>query len=312
MAQEKMENTEKTQSTDGANNPKTSKQTIKRFAGSGLFKSQQFRSVLVILVAVLLTVGVTLKAKAETYPGGSDNGLTSRIVSLNNDLTSLGYGSTTDTPDWGALWNRIKTAAKFTPSGNAAVSDVKSGQTFYSSSRGQQTGTYPAPGPCSTQAWHDSFGAPVTQTTNCTANVSWTVRSPAVTGDDSGTGNTDPRTGLTWSKYLANSSGTATFVASGGSTWSWDASAATNIAVGNKTAITLCSSMNGGGVWRTPGQKELMQAYIDGSFFNLSNPSNNFWSATQTSSTNAWLVSLGSGNTSNNTFATLPSVRCVR
>jgi hypothetical protein len=306
MAQEKMENT------GGANNPKTSKRKITRFAGSGLFKSQQFRSALVILVAVLLTVGITLKVKAETYPGGSNNGLTSRILSLSNDLTGLGYGSTTDTPDWGALWNRIKTAAKFTPSGNAAVSDVKSGQTFYGGSRNQLTGTYPAPGPCSTQLWHDSFGAPVTQTTNCTASVGWTVRSPAVTGDDSGTGNTDPRTGLTWSKYLANSAGTATFVASGGSTWSWDASAATNIAVGNKTAITLCSGMNGGGVWRTPGQKELMQAYIDGSFFNLSNPSNLFWSASQSSSTNAWNVGLGSGNTVNNTFATLFSVRCVR
>ncbi len=270
------------------------------------------RALAFIAIAALVGGITAVTVKAETYPGGSDNGQTSRIVSLNTDLTSLGYGSTSDTPDWGAIWNRIKTAAKFTPSGNAAASDVKSGQTFYSSSRAQQTGTYPAPGPCSTQAWHDSFGAPVTQTTNCTASVSWTVKSPAVTGDDSGTGNTDPRTGITWSKYLANSAGTATFVASGGSTWSWDASAATNIAVGNKTAITLCSGMNGGGVWRLPSQKELMQAYIDGSFFNLSNPSNDFWSATQTSSTFAWFVYLNMGVTSNNTFATLYSVRCVR
>jgi hypothetical protein len=70
--------------------------------------------------------------------------------------------------------------------------------------------------------------------------------------------------------------------------------------------------MNGGGVWRTPTQKELMQAYIDGSFFNLSNPSYNFWSATQSSSTNAWYVYLSSGTTTNYTFATLYDVRCVR
>jgi hypothetical protein len=311
MAQDKHDETQTKYDQLGS---KTLEQKTSLFAKTKtkFHKNPRAMALWAILVAVFLAGGVSIIAKAETYPGGTDNGLTSRILSLSNTLTGLGYGSTTNTPDWGALWNRISTAAQFTPSGNAAVSDVKSGQTFTSNSRTQQTGTYPAPGSCSTEAYHDSYGAPVTQTTNCTASVSWTMRSPAVTGDDSGTGNTDPRTGLTWSKYLANSSGTATFVATGGSTWSWDASAATNIAVGNKTAITLCSGMNGGGVWRLPTQKELMQAYIDGSYFNLTNPSNSFWSATQSSSTNAWYVALSSGGTGYNAFATLYSVRCVR
>ena len=117
---------------------------------------------------------------------------------------------------------------------------------------------------------------------------------------------------MTWSLYLANSSGTPTFVSSGGSTWSWDATGASNVAVGNKTAIQVCSGMNGGGVWRLPTQKELMQAYIDGSYFNLTNPSNYFWSATQTSSTNAWYVALYFGYTNGNTNGALASVRCVR
>jgi hypothetical protein len=287
---------------------KNAKAKNTRLAGVKLLKNRRFQTALIVLVAVALTAGISLNVKAESYPGGSDNGLTSRILSLSNTLTGLGYGSTSNSPDWGALWNRVATAAKWTPSGNAAATDVKSGQTFYSSNRTQQTGTYPAPSSCPTQAYQDGYGAPVTQTTNCTASVTWTVPGDGVNGTD----HQDPRTGLIWSQYLANSSGTATFVPSGGSTWSWDASGANNVAVGNKTAIQLCSGMNGGGVWRLPTQKELMQAYIDGSFFNLSAPSNNFWSATQASSTSAWYVNLNNGFTSTNTFATLYSVRCVR
>ena len=64
--------------------------------------------------------------------------------------------------------------------------------------------------------------------------------------------------------------------------------------------------------WRLPTQKELMQAYIDGSYFNLSQPSNNFWSATQNNSTNAWNVNLNNGNTNNNNMGNTNNVRCVR
>ena len=247
-------------------------------------------------------------AYGEQSSGSPESGSTSYIKSLYTSLQTSGYGSDAASPDWGTYWNRVKTAAQWVPSGNVTAAQVKLGQTFYSNSRTQQTGTFPAPAPCPTQAWHDSYGAPVTQTTNCTNNITWTTPSSVVTGDDK----QDPVTGLIWSKYLANSAGTAAFVASGGSTWSWDASHANNIAVGNKTAITLCSSMNGGGVWRLPTQKELMLAYIDGSFFNLTNPSINFWSATQSSSTSAWYVFLNYGGTGNNTFATAYSVRCVR
>lgn len=260
----------------------------------------------VIIMIIAAALGIVRFVQAETYPGGSDNGQTSYVKSLTTSLTGLGYGSTTNTPDWGANWNRVATAATWTPSGDAAVSNVKAGKKFYSNNRTQQTGTYPAPGPCSTQAYHDNYGAPVTQTTNCTSDISWTTPSDGITGTDK----QDPRTGLIWSKYLQNNSGTLAFVDSGGSTFSWDATGAANIAVGNKTAIQLCTAMGNG--WRLPTQKELMQVYIDGSFFNLSNPSNFFWSATQYSGTYAWYVALYNGTTATNTFGTLYAVRCVR
>jgi len=86
-----------------------------------------------------------------------------------------------------------------------------------------------------------------------------------------------------------------------------------NVAVGSKTAKELCANMNGGGVWRLPTQKELMQAYIDGSFFNLTQPSYSFWSATEYSGTSAWYVNLYSGVTTSNSKSTNSyQVRCVR
>ena len=78
------------------------------------------------LVAMLVLVGGIFigRVSAESYPGGTDNGLTSRISELNTTLTGLGYGSTTATPDWGNMWNRVKTSATWTPAGNATANDV--------------------------------------------------------------------------------------------------------------------------------------------------------------------------------------------
>jgi hypothetical protein len=67
-----------------------------------------------------------------------------------------------------------------------------------------------------------------------------------------------------------------------------------------------------GNGWRLPTQKELMQAYIDGSNFNLSQPATYFWSATEYSGTSAWLVNLSFGYTTNNTKVIATQVRCVR
>ena len=154
--------------------------------------------------------------------------------------------------------------------------------------------------------YHDSYGAPVTQTTNCTASIAWTTPSDGVTGTDK----RDPVSGLIWSQALLNSGGTVTFTTGGPSTWSWDATAANNVAVGTKTAKQLCSDRGNG--WRLPTQKELMQAYVDGSYFNLSQPSTSFWSATHYSSTSAWAVYLNIGLTYYVSMGNTYNVRCVR
>jgi hypothetical protein len=72
----------------------------------------------------------------------------------------------------------------------------------------------------------------------------------------------------------------------------------------------------GDGNWRLPYQKELMQAYIDGSWGNLSSAGYNYWSATTSSNStqNAWVVYLGNGGTNYNSKTNSASyrVRCVR
>ncbi|MGB2787260.1 MAG: DUF1566 domain-containing protein [Candidatus Saccharimonadaceae bacterium] len=292
------------------------------------------KSLTVLTILIGLTV-IMVRVYAEQFGSSPESGATSYTKSLYTTLQTAGYGSDTNTPDWGTYWNRISTAAQFAPSGNAATSDVVYGKTFFGSNRTlqagayggtatvadvllgktfynntstQQTGTYtpPTPGNCSTQAYHDSYGAPVTQTTNCTASITWTTTSPSYTGDDK----KDPISTLIWSQPLLNSAGTVTFTTGAPSAWSWDASAANNNAVGTKTASQLCSDRGNG--WRLPTQKELMQAYIDGSNFNLTQPARYYWSANQYDSTDAWYVALGNGYTLNVSMVSTDSVRCVR
>jgi hypothetical protein len=261
------------------------------------------------VVAVALVFSLAMWASyvhGEQVGGAPESGSTSYIKSLYTALQTSGFGSDTASPDWGTYWNRLKTSAQWAPSGTATAANVVSGKTFYGSDRTQQTGTQPTPGVCPTQPYHDSYGAPVTQTTNCTNTLTWTVPSGSITGTEK----QDPRSGLIWSNAIVNTAGTATFSPTTNTAFSWDASAAANIAVGNKTAITLCSTMGNG--WRLPAQKELMQAYIDGSDFNLSQPGNSFWSATESSSTFAWGVLLYSGTTNFSTKTSTAQVRCVR
>ena len=67
-----------------------------------------------------------------------DSGSTSRLRELYDSLVDLGYG--VETGEWGTIWNRIKSAAEWTPSGDVTADDVKAGVTFYGSSRDQETG----------------------------------------------------------------------------------------------------------------------------------------------------------------------------
>ncbi len=289
-------------------------------AGKKRFK--MFSAILVVLILAGSIITFKTIAEAEQSGGSPNNNPTVSYIKqlydhLKNDL-SFGSDSSGAWGDWGAMWNRIYSAATWPTAadqGNATVTDVKNGATFYSTNRTKQTGTYPAPGPCSTQQYNEDYGSQSDATkvvNNCV--LSWATASPVVTGDDPGSqthnptpGNKDPRTGLVWSQSLKNTSGTNGFATSGGSTYSWDASSADNA---SRTAAQLCLDQGNG--WRLPTQKELMQAYIDGSYFNLTNPSVNFWSVTQASATSAWRVGLNNGNTGSSTPTNTNYVRCVR
>lgn len=272
---------------------------------SKLAKALKSSTTLTLLVGVLiggLVVGGGVLVRAETYPGGTDNGKTSRIKQLNDDLTTLGYGSPSNLPDWGANWNRISTSAQWVPNGEIDPADVTVGKKFYNSSRIEQTGTrVQVVSSCPTQAWPDSEPG-ANKADNCVPD--WSVASPAIAGDDK----QDPVTRLVWSKCLKNTAGTNDFSPDNScGTYSWNNSHVNN---STRTAIQLCSDRGNG--WRLPAQRELMQAYIDGSYFNLVAPVAFHWSATEHSVAIAWTTSLSTGATYYSTLSTAYQVRCVR
>ena len=258
-------------------------------------------------LALVLTLGLAMWASyayGEQVGGAPESGSTSYIQSLYTSLQTSGFGSDSADPDWGTYWNRLNTAAHWAPDGTAVSEDVVSGKTFYNYDRTTQTGTY-APGNCPTQQYNDNYGSPVTWMANC-ADFAWTVPSDNIAGTEK----QDPRSGLIWSNILYKSGSTVIFSATSSTTWSWDASSPNNIAVGNKTAITLCSGMGNG--WRLPTQKELMKAYVDGSYFSLTQTAVRLWSATQYDTSSMWTVYLNNGTTVNLTKGSGYSIRCVR
>ena len=76
---------------------------------------------------------------------------------------------------------------------------------------------------------------------------------------------------------------------------------------------TGCEAI-GDGNWRLPYQKELMQAYINGSWGNLPNAGYYYWSATTLSYYThvAWQTYLGAGRTNNGNKTNTYGSRCVR
>jgi len=124
---------------------------------------------------------------------------------------------------------------------------------------------------------------------------------------DSGADAKDDSTGLIWS-MPCNGSGCASFSDASPITYSWDNSAANN---NSRTASQLCSDHAG---WSLPHQKQLMQAYIDGSWGNLEGVGRYYWSATtrSDSTTYAWGTYLSYGGTHNGAKTGSDYVRCVR
>ncbi|TSC94971.1 MAG: Uncharacterized protein Athens101410_690 [Parcubacteria group bacterium Athens1014_10] len=129
---------------------------------------------------------------------------------------------------------------------------------------------------------------------------------------DSGQVKRDERTGLWWSDCSAVA-GTAS-TTDNVFTLTADGSRPTG-----SNAIGFCNALNtanfgGYNDWYLPTQKELQQAYIDGSANNLLEPGRNFWSSSEKSldSNHAWYVGLGNGNTNSNTKSLSYYIRCVR
>jgi len=183
------------------------------------------------------------------------------------------------------LWNGSLTTGGFDggSQANGGVDDYNN-----NNAAGLPTGTY-------SKGW-----------TQCNAGNSYCGTS------DSGADAKDNSTGLVWS-LPCNGSGCASFSDATPLTYSWDNSAVNN---NSRTASQLCSDHTG---WSLPHQKQLMQAYIDGSWdkdlgTGLEGVSRDYWSATtgSTSTYAAWYVNLSSGYTRALNKVVSNGVRCVR
>jgi uncharacterized protein YneF (UPF0154 family) len=133
----------------------------------------------------------------------------------------------------------------------------------------------------------------------------------------------DPNTGLVWSVVI--SPGTNWFIANNckypndlpGDDGTCDTNGEVSCRCVKNTGINVtktgCDALTGG-KWRLPYQKELMQAYIDGSYANLSNTAEGYWSSTtrSTDTETAWAVFLNYGNAGRNKKTVSYTVRCVR
>lgn len=100
----------------------------------------------ILLTSIISVLGTTLLiapisfhtgVRAEQLGDTPESGVVSYIRQIYNSLVSLGYGSDSagSWGNWGAMWNRIRSASEWTPSGTAGADDVAKGKTFYSNSR---------------------------------------------------------------------------------------------------------------------------------------------------------------------------------
>lgn len=103
-------------------------------------------SVLVTFLTTMFVVfplGVKTGVLAEQSGDTPESGVTSYIKQVYDSLVSLGHGSDSagGWGDWGAFWNRIKSAGEWEPDGTAVSEDVVFGETFYGDGRTEVTGT---------------------------------------------------------------------------------------------------------------------------------------------------------------------------
>lgn len=290
----------------------------------------------VITAVMMFPAGITFAEQSGSSP---ESGAVSRIKAIYESLATLGHGSDSAGVwgDWGAMWNRIRSAGEWTPDGTATSEDVVAGETFYGSSRIQITGTGSQPIDFSLQQFmeRDDYAGPYY---TGLAPEDYQLEEAEWTDHSVGTDIVwkDERTGVYWSpdrgvltanNFTAISLNTCDFFNKtlyptrgaypGGDSDCGD-------------AINYCATLNYGG--RTdgclPSQKELLMAYIDGMYnqagatpaeaaaFTYGTTSGGaypFWSSTEvsTNSDRVWIVALFHCYTFHYSKTTETAVRCV-
>ena len=266
-----------------------------------------------VIVSLFVISRVIVGIKAEQVGSSPESGVTSHIKAIYDSLVSLSHGSNAagSWGDWGAMWNRIRSAGEWVPVDTAVEADVASGKTFHNLNRTQKTGTY-APyvslyTPQSLETKDDYLG------TYRSEESTWTNQTDGVvgaTGLSSGEIRKDERTGLWWSASSTSTAITNSF-----------ANATDGVRPTGGNAIAFCNGLNtavfgGKSNWYLPTQKELMQAYIDGIYSQDTafGTTRGFWSSTERSndSSRAGGVYVHVGDTVGDPKSLGDSVRCVR
>lgn len=321
---------------------------------------------LYLIPVIIVTLGVIFSVRifAEQSGGSPVSNENSRIADINTSLTTLGYGSTSAGTwgDWGSMWNRIRSAAEWAPTGTATAADVFPGKTFYANgTRSILTGSavlgkYPEQANISYDDWIAAEG---TANEYIAEEQTWTLTAQGGTAA-SVTDNSitqalssnkvykDALTKLYWSDKTVNTLDNEFIWTLGdnrvnptGTSCNFNSTGTANAYCDNQdptnaytedndvSAAEFCLNLqldgdnadgdNNGltGVetdWRLPSQKELMQAYIDGSANNLLNAANNFWSSTENSLNRAyaWYFGLYNGTTNSSYKSGKYNARCVR
>jgi hypothetical protein len=271
-------------------------------------KFQLIAGSVIILVVGIVTFRHIGLVRAEQSGGSPESGASSRLTTLATALTGLNYGSTAPGSwgDWGTSWNRIYSAAS-KPFNDAVAKTLKNGgNTDYPQSVGgidDYNNNSPIPADSYQASW---------VTCDAGNNFCGTGRNVAQ--------KKDANTGLVWSGRISSSANwfTANNCQYPNGLPGDDGVCNTNGEVACK-CVKLASSKTGcdgydDGNWRLPTQKELMMSYIDGSWAQLSDAGNYYWSSTTNSNNTqgAWGTYQSIGYTSSNNKTNNYSVRCVR
>ncbi len=220
---------------------------------------------LVVVFSVMTILNNILKANqtyAEQSGGSPESNSNSRLTVLYDNLNNANAGQeniNSGEKDWGQKWNRIRSASLENYGLHKKLD-------------------------CATQL-HYAGHNDSSKNSFCSNKKRWSK----VTGTnyDDQIDKRDDSTGLMWSYVLSNNYSQPVS--------SYNTAPADYISINWSQAKTACQNL-GDGNWRLPTQTELMQAYVDGAYFNLTNAgSGSRWSASESNSSNAWYIYWSNG-----------------